>query len=651
MHETRAFAPGPIFLLTLLAAILSPPAARAAPFPPIADAEKTIKAVDGQPGAPGVVLFRKAVLKFRDYPQEASSRMDIQVRIKVLTEEGKNLGQVEIPHSRMVRLDNFEGRVARPDGNEQALPKEAIFVERSSRSQKFFVTRAAFPNVAVGSILDFRYTLYWDDVSYLEPWFFHDTLPTLHSEVIYEVPASLVVKAWGKETGGSKIQSEKQQSQRATTFKVWMDDLPGLPTEPFSFPKEDLSSRFVLIPTHIYLGGEAFPLFESWKQLSSVAFDQYYKSFLAGDRQAGLEAKRLAAAAGKERRAQIRALYEFVRNEVRTADTTDVFVRDKVKADEVLEKRAGSPSEKSLLLYAMLDALKIPAKIVWVANRHGGRAELDVPNPTWFEGVILRVEDGGETLSLDPSDPALAFGRLPPYFESTGAVVIDRKKPETMIMPAAPYSANLQQATLNLAVDSEGKVAGSGELALEGHYAWRWLRAKETPEETTKLWLEKLAELFPGFEPSAVTVAEDLRDQRLTVGFKLDQRAEHVLGDEVSLQPSRPYVATQPLSLPPEQRLTPVMLPFAAIDETRLTLTWAEGFEIDALPKETSLETSLGAYSLAVKADPAARRAEVVRSFGRHKHEIHGQENYAVLRKLYEKAAQSDAQTLVLIRP
>jgi hypothetical protein len=646
MNRMQSFLPA----LCLLAGLVCSGAAGAAPFPPVADSEKALEAVAGQPGAPGVVLYRKALLKFRDYSREANSRMDVQVRIKVLTEEGKNLGEVEIPHGRQLRLDNFEGRVVRADGSEQALPKEAIFVERRSRSRKSFVTRAAFPNVAVGSILDFRYTLYWDSFYFLEPWFFHDALPTLHSEVIYEVPASLAVQVWGKETSGAKIQSEKQQRQKATTFKVWMDDLPGLPNEPFSFPKEDLSSRFVLIPTHLYMSGDPIPLLESWKQLSTLVLDQFYKGFLGGDRQAGLKAKELAAAAGKERRAQIRALYEFVRDDVRTADTTDVWVRDG-KADEVLEKRAGSASEKSLLLYAMLDALKIPARILWVANRHDGRAELEVPNPTWFEAVILQVEDGGQTLSLDPADRSLAFGRLPPYYESTAALVVDRKKPEAVILPAAPYAANLQRATMNLAVDADGKVAGSGELALEGHYAWRWLRAKETPEETAKLWLEKLAELFPGFEPSAVTVAEDLRDQRLTVGFKLDQRAEHVLGDEVSLQPSRPYIATQPLSLPPEQRLTPVMLPFAAIDETRLTLTWAEGFEIDALPKETSLETSLGAYSLAVEADPAARRAEVVRSFGRHKHEIHGQENYAVLRKLYEKAAQSDAQTLVLVRP
>lgn len=623
------------------------PGALAADFPPLGETEKKMTAVAGQPGAPGVVLYRRALLHFRDYPREANSRMDVSVRLKVLTEEGKKLGEVELPHSRQLRLDNFEGRIVRPDGSEQALPKEAVFVEKRSRSRKAFVTRAAFPNVEVGAILDYKYTLYWDSIYYLEPWYFHDALPVLLSEITYEVPPSLGVQVWGKETSAVKIQNEKHQRRNITTFRVWMENLPGLPNEPFSFPVEDLSSRFVMIPTQLYFPGGNQPLLESWKQVSTLFWDEIYKGYLAADRQTGAMAKQLTA--GKERREQIRALYEFVRDEVRTTDGGGVWVSG--KADEVLASREGTPSEKSLLLYAMLDAIKVPPRIVWAASRNEGRAEVDVPNPTFFETILIQVDDGGAPLTLDPSDRSLGFGRLPPHYESTRAVLIDRKKPETVVLPAAPFATNSQLATVKLAVDADGKVAGSGELALGGHHAWRWLREKENAEETTKLWREKLADLFPGFEPGAVTVAEDLHDQTMTIGFTLAQREENVLGDEVTLHPSRPFLANQPLSLPPDQRLTPVLLPFAALDEARLELTWAEGFEVDALPKEIRFDTELGAYSLAVKTDAAARKVEVVRSFSRHQHEIHGQEGYATLRKLYEKASQSDAQTLVLVRP
>lgn len=635
----------------LCAALLLLPAfAAAADFPPISDAEKALKVVPGQPGAPGVVIFRKAELHFRDYPKDANSRLDVSVRLKVLTEEGKGLGEVELPHSRQLRLDNFEGRIVRPNGTEQALTKDAIFVEKRSQSRKAFVTRAAFPNVEVGAIIDYKYTFYWDSFYYLEPWYFHDTLPVLLSQVLYVVPPSLGVQVWGRETSSIKMQTEKQQRRQISHLRVWMENLPGLPDEPASFPHEDLSSRFVVIPTQLYYSGGNVPLLESWKEVSRRFWEETYKGFLAGDRQAAVMAKSLATKAGANRRDQIRALFEFVRDEVRTLDDDDVWVRDKLKADEVLEKREGSGAEKSLLLYAMLDALKIPAQIVWVANRREGRAEVDVPNPTFFDGVLIQAKDGGEMLNLLPADRSLAFGHLPPFYESTRAIVVDRKNPESVLLPAAPYEQNSQIARLELAVDAEGKVSGNGEITLSGHPAWYRLREHEKPDEATTAWQERVAEYFPGFEPSDLVLIENMRDQQVTVQFKLSQRAENVLGDEVSLQATRPYIATQTFALPPEQRLTPVMLPYAGLEETQLTLTWAEGFEMDALPKILQLETAVGNYSLEVKSDPAARRAEIVRRFSRHQHEIHGFEGYATLRKLYEKASQSDAQTLVLVR-
>ncbi len=400
----------------------------------------------------------------------------------------------------------------RPNGSEQALPKEAIFVEKRSKSRKAFVTRAAFPNVQVGAILDYRYTFYWDSFYYLEPWY----LPRRAADPALRGALRDPALARGAGLGqgnhrAPRSRVEKQQRRSISYLKVWMESLPGLPDEPFSFPDEDLSSRFVLIPTQLYLPGRQ-PVRCSSRGSRSRRCSGTRSTRATWPATSGREAKavEIAGAAGKDRRERIRALYEFVRDQVRTGDSTDVWVRDG-KADEVLAGGAGSATEKSLLLYTMLDAIKVPARVVWVASRNEGRAELDVPNPAWFDAAILQVDDGGETLSLDPSDRSLAFGRLPPHYESTRAVVVDRKKPEAIVLPASPYDGNSQVATLKLAVDADGKAAGEGTLALAGHHAWRWLRAKETAEETTKLWQEKLAELFPGFEPSAVTVKEDLR--------------------------------------------------------------------------------------------------------------------------------------------
>ena len=147
----------------VLGSFVCGPPAFAADWPPVDPTHKQLTA-DSLEGVPAVVLFRKARLRFRDFPVEANSQLDVQIRVKVLTEEGTEFGNVEVGHSRWLRLDDFEGRTIAADGREVELAKDQVFKEQRSRRGKEFVTKAAFPAVEPGAIIDYRYTLYWDSL-------------------------------------------------------------------------------------------------------------------------------------------------------------------------------------------------------------------------------------------------------------------------------------------------------------------------------------------------------------------------------------------------------------------------------------------------------------------------------------------------------
>ncbi len=174
--------------LTLLGLLLSA-ALPAAQFAPITDAERNLTEVPDHPGAPAVVLFHRGVVDIMDYPSEVSSILEVEMRIKILTEEGKEYAEVEVPHSRFLRLKSFTGRTVLPDGSEIPLGEDAVFDEVSSRSERIYLTKAAFPSVTVGAILDYKYTLRWDSIYFLEPWYFNHELPALVSEVTYVIHA------------------------------------------------------------------------------------------------------------------------------------------------------------------------------------------------------------------------------------------------------------------------------------------------------------------------------------------------------------------------------------------------------------------------------------------------------------------------------
>ncbi len=147
---------------------------------------------------------------------------------------------------------------------------------------------------------------------------------------------------------------------------------------------------------------------------------------------------------------------------------------------------------QALLVQAMLAAVKVKSRLVWAADRQLGRIYPDVANPWWFDKLLVLVELDGERIFLDPGDRGLAFGRLAPGNEGTPALVFDRKQPEVITLPTTPFDQNHRRATLDLALDEDGAVTGSGSLEVAvsgGGDGWRWridgpaegLKAEETP--------------------------------------------------------------------------------------------------------------------------------------------------------------------------
>jgi hypothetical protein len=623
--------------------------AAAAEFPPVTAAERALTAVEFEPGAPAVVLFRKAVLRIQEYPRELSSTLEVAVRLKVLTEEGKAFGEVAIPHSRFYRLKGFEGRTVLPDGRVVPLPADAVFREERSRSAREYVTKAAFPAVEVGAILDYRYSTRWDSLFFLEPWLFNDVVPTLASEVAFVVPPNLSVKPWGREIGGAAMALVREDQARGTRVRVSMTDVPSVPEEPMSFPRIDLVNRFLLLPVEVFVGGEGIRLFETWQSTCGIYADSYVE-FRRQDRQAKKRALELAAAVAKPRD-KAAALFAFVRDEIRTVPALGVGVGEH-GVDRVLADRRGDPAEKALLLAAMLEAVRIEPELVWAADRREGRVDLELATPWWFDRVLVAVTLDGARVFLDPADPDLGFGRLSPHYEGMPALLFDRKKPETIALPASPFEGNARRARLELAVAEDGRVGGAGTLELTGHHAWLRLDWRAGDRPSAERWKDWLGEAFAGFEVGEVTVAEAVEEARVTVAWSLGQRPEEALGDEVSLALARPLgPVSQPFTLDGAKRKTPVLVPFPDRDELEVTVTWPEGWAPELVPAPVAVRSAAGELVAAAETDGAARRLTYRRRLDLVARELVDSAGYEALRGLFAAAEKHDAETLVLVGP
>lgn len=644
----------PWIFLWIAALAVSVPAAAA--FPPITDEQKKLKEVPGSPGASAVVLFESADLAMQDPTGDpVPSILTVERRIKILTEEGaKEFGEIEIPHSRTTRLSNLEGRTVLADGREVPLPKDAVFQRQVSRQDRQFETSAAFPSVEPGAILDLSYDLYFDSFFLLEPWLFQSTIPTLRSEVTFHIPSSVAVGTWGRTLPTHQFQSENRPEKDGQRLTVWLENLPAIPDEPYGPPLSDLSAKFMVIPHYVaFASGNRVYLMENWKDLMQQVEDHFYKPTLKDDKLARQKAKEIAKTVEASDRALAEAVYRWVRDEIRT-EAGSLYVLDvdeKNGVSGVVTRGVGTPAEKGLLLYAMLDELKLDSEILWAPDAYDGSIDPNVANPAWFERVIVAVDVNGSRVFLDPSSPSLAFGRLRPYNEGQPTVTYDPKNPDVGELPTTPPEDHRREASIELTLDEEGRATGTGTLTLTGHHAYLNLDPEAADDEVLADWTEWLEERYEGYEVSDVKVNPSVDSQTLEVTFAVTQRDEEVLGDEATLILARPLgPVDQPFDLPPERRRTPVQFSFADRDELEVTLTWPEGWEVDSAPQSFDRKTSVGTAAYTVETDEEARTLHLTRRLEIAKKYFPNSTEYTALRDLYELMEERDARAVVLVR-
>jgi hypothetical protein len=639
-------------LFTILVSLTLGGPALAADFPPITAQERSLTAVPGEPNAPAVVLFKKSELLMMGYGSggQVSSSLVVKARTKILTEEGKSLGEVSIAHSDFVRLQGFQGRTVLADGRVLPLPSDARFERKVSKRQKRSVTSVAFPGVEVGAILDYQYELRFDTMYYLEPWYFSDELPVVHSEVTFKIPIEVQAKAWSSDPYKVGLQTESRKTSVGTEVRVWAENLPSVPEEPFGLPFSDLATQMMLLPTAYQNAYEHTRLLDSWESVCKLVDEEYQKA-QRKEGNAVKKAREIAGQAGGGARQRAEALYRFVRDEIATEDLVGLWLDEGSSVGKTLADKKGDYAEKALLLQTMLDAAQIKSRLVWAADRWRGQIDPELANPSWFDRVLVTAEIDGQRVFLDPSDRSLGFGQIQYAYEGTPAVIHDRKKPETIVLPETPFDQNGRRAVIDLTLDETGALAGTGELVLTGHHAWERTDWQDDDARTLEAWTKWLDDRSPGFAVSEVKFEEKPDERTVRLTWKLAQREEDVLGDEASLIPSRPLgPVAQPFVQAGDKRRSPVLFDYADRDEVELRLHWPEGWRVDTLPALTKQERPAGAFVVELEEKEAERTLVYRRRFDVRNRKLGSAQEYEAVRALYAAVEKSDAQPLALVR-
>jgi hypothetical protein len=615
---------------------------------PITPEELALKDDPLRPGAHAVILYREV------YSNHEKNYEENYTRLKVLTEEGKKYADVEIPYLKGTSgVRDLEARTIRPDGSivpftGEVFEKTVVKYKRTKVLAKTFT----FPEVEVGSILEYRYRSTWDQNLLIAPdWDIQGELSLLRGSfrvMPYSGPYSKVTLHWLTRwlPDGKQLEEQKDYS-----WALELEDVPAFHEEEYMPPKAPLKMAVLF-----YYKEPKEELNEEYWKRSGEEKRKDLDHFVGNHKEIRQEVATLTAPADppQEKLRKLFARAQQIRNlSFERSKTEKEEKREKLKDNnnvkDVLKRGYGYGGEINRLFIAFARAAGYEATLTYLVSR-----DRDVFTPAlrrWyqFNDNVVWVKAGETEYYLDPGGPYTPFGAL--AWEQTGVqgVRLD-KEGGTIVTTPEVRSADAaleRQATLHL--DADGNLQGRVTLTFLGLEAsdHRYDGLFDDDEKRRK----DLKEEIEGWLPTGARVElESVSDwenpeEPLRVEFTLEVPDYAAATGRRLLLPTGIFHSTEKYPFQHAEREHPIYFsyPWKETDEVELELP--PGYAVEALPAEKQVPTNAMRYSASCRQEEHAihlQRALVVDA------NFFQRQDYYLLRRFFSQVREGDEQSVVL---
>ncbi len=383
-------------------------------FQPASSDELKMTSEPLAPGAPAIILYRQVD---RD-DNGRTSHEDDYFRIKILTEEGRKYGNVEVPFLKgKQNVVGVRARTIRPDGSivefaGQAFDKELV----KGRGVKYLAKTFTLPDVQVGSIIEYSYTMDLGEYMLFDShWILSDELFTKKARFsLKPYKGSYVTYTLRWSWHGLPPGAEpKEGPDRIVRMEA--DNIPAFLLEDYMPPPNELRSRVDCI----YEEGFAAKDADSFWRLVGKRRNGELESFI-GKRKAMEQAVAQIVSPNDSQEVKLRKIYDRVQQIRNTSyemrKTQQEEKREKEKpadnVEEVWKKGYGNSFQLTWLYLALVRAAGFEAYGCWVSDRREYFFNKVTMESAKLDTNVALVKLNGKDLYLDPGVPFTPFGLL-----------------------------------------------------------------------------------------------------------------------------------------------------------------------------------------------------------------------------------------------
>jgi hypothetical protein len=551
-----------------------------------------------------------------------------RVRIKILKPAG-------LRHANVV-LRGYKGTLKKIRGTTYNL-ENGVIVKREmadtlvlkTKVTQYIEDRAfALPDVRVGSVIEYQYTLLADD-DFFPTWQFQHNIPCKLSEYSLDLNQKLYYEPHfrGELENINHVESNKGKDH------VWsVTDVPAFVSEPL-MPDID-----------IYISAVDFIWKRTWLDfylylLRSSIFGEvvYDKSFERSQDPFKEEMKYISQITDDE--TKIKAIIGLVKRSVEWNGHSDFHAH---RLQLVIDRKKGSSGDINLLLANLLFRAGYDVKLLLISTRDHGFVMKEMESLSQFNYVICQVTLPAKTLFLDATERLLAFNLLPSRcYNYLGFSIGQKEASWTKIDP----SKNKIFVTGNFALTDQGELSGTFNYSSfeQAAFHTRKLRKDFTEEDFNKRLFNESSWSVKKIKTQGL---EDV-DKPLIEDFEVTiPDFGTVAGNVIYVNPML-FIRQEETTFKSEKRHYPVSLEVPEEKTMSITINIPENYTIDEVPKNMIIglpnNDAKYIYNISVTGNKIQITSKLQMNTS-----LFMPEEYPAVKEFYQRLVSKQAETIVL---
>ena len=397
-------------------------------FQPILPDEIKMTSEPLAPGAPAIILYRQVDRDDNGH----TSHEDNYFRIKILTQDGRNYANVEIPFLKgSENVVNVKARTIRPDGSiadfgGQVFEKYLV----KGKGVKYLAKTFTLPDVQVGSIIEYSFTTDLGEYMLFDShWILSDELFTKRAQFSLKpyrgtyVPYSL---RWS----WHRLPADAAPKEgRDNIVRMEARDIPAFQMEDYMPPANELRSRV----DFIYEEGTGEKDQDSfWKKYGKQRNGQL-ESFI-GKRKAMEQAVAQIVSPNDSQEVKLRKIYDRVQKirntsfELRKTEQEEKREKEKPveNVEEIWKRGYGDGFHLTWLFLGLVRAAGFEAYGCWVSSRGAYFFSPVTMQSSKLNANVVLVKLNGKDVYFDPGAAFTPFGLLTWYETGVAGLRLDK---------------------------------------------------------------------------------------------------------------------------------------------------------------------------------------------------------------------------------